>query len=59
MSECTFLSNSSDLVSAFVNHCIFRYDSCPFPVLSIIVVVVDRFYIALFSALKQTHCARM
>ena len=23
------------------------------------VVVVDHFYIALFSALKQTHCARM
>ena len=23
------------------------------------VVVVDRFYIALFSALEQTHCARM
>ena len=24
-----------------------------------VVVVVDRFYIALFSALEQTHCARM
>ena len=24
-----------------------------------IVVVVDRFYIALFSALEQTHCAGM
>ena len=23
----------------------------------VLVVVVDRFYIALFSALKQTHCA--
>ena len=23
------------------------------------VVVVDRFYMALFSALEQTHCARM
>ena len=23
------------------------------------VVVVDRFYIVLFSVLKQTHCARM
>ena len=23
----------------------------------IVVVVVDRFYIALFSALEQTHCA--
>ena len=22
-------------------------------------VVIDRFYIALFSALEQTHCARM
>ena len=26
---------------------------------SLIVVVVGRFYIALFSALEQTHCARM
>ena len=26
---------------------------------AIIVVVVDRFYIALFSALEQTHCTRM
>ena len=25
----------------------------------LVVVVVDRFYIALFSALEQTHCARM
>ena len=25
----------------------------------VVVVVVDRFYIALFSALEQTHCARM
>ena len=25
----------------------------------IVVVVVDRFYIALFSALEQTHCAGM
>ena len=23
------------------------------------VIVVDRFYIALFSALEQTHCARV
>ena len=23
------------------------------------IVVVDRFYIALFSAFEQTHCARM
>ena len=28
-------------------------------VLVSVVVVVDRFYITLFSALKQTHCARM
>ena len=27
--------------------------------LTVVVVVVDRFYIALFSALEQTHCARM
>ena len=25
----------------------------------VVVVVVDRFYIALFSALEETHCARM
>ena len=25
----------------------------------IIVIIIDRFYIALFSALEQTHCARM
>ena len=25
----------------------------------VVVVVVGRFYIALFSALEQTHCARM
>ena len=25
----------------------------------VVVVVVDRFYIELFSALEQTHCARM
>ena len=23
------------------------------------IIIVDRFYIALFSALEQTHCARM
>ena len=27
--------------------------------LTVVVVVVDRFYIALFSALELTHCARM
>ena len=27
--------------------------------LCFVVVVADRFYIALFSALEQTHCARM
>ena len=27
--------------------------------LVVFVVVVDRFYIALFFALEQTHCARM
>ena len=26
---------------------------------SLIIVIIDRFYIALFSALEQTHCARM
>ena len=25
----------------------------------VVVVVVDRFYIALFSALEQTHCGRV
>ena len=25
----------------------------------VVVVIVDRFYIVLFSALEQTHCARM
>ena len=25
----------------------------------IIIIVIDRFYIALISALEQTHCARM
>ena len=24
-----------------------------------IIIIIDRFYIALFSALKQTHCTRM
>ena len=24
-----------------------------------IIIIIDRFYIALFSALGQTHCARM
>ena len=28
-------------------------------ILHIVPNIVDRFYIALFSALKQTHCARM
>ena len=28
-------------------------------VVDVVVVVVDRFYIALFSALEQNHCARM
>ena len=28
-------------------------------VVVVVVVVVDRFSIALFSALEQTHCARM
>ena len=23
------------------------------------IIIIDRFYIALFSALEQTHCARM
>ena len=25
----------------------------------IIIIIIDRFYIALFSAVEQTHCARM
>ena len=25
----------------------------------LLLIVVDRFYLALFSALEQTHCARM
>ena len=25
----------------------------------VIIIIIDRFYIALFSALEQTHCARM
>ena len=29
------------------------------PAVVVVVVVVDRFSIALFSALEQTHCARM
>ena len=24
-----------------------------------VIIIIDRFYIALFSALEQTHCARM
>ena len=28
-------------------------------VYDIIIIIIDRFYIALFSALEQTHCARM
>ena len=24
-----------------------------------IIIIIDRFYIVLFSALEQTHCARM
>ena len=24
-----------------------------------LIIIIDRFYIALFSALEQTHCARM
>ena len=42
------------------------YFSCPpFPILLFLfyflsyLIIIDRFYIALFSALKQTHCARM
>ena len=27
--------------------------------LVVVVVLDDRFYVALFSALEQTHCARM
>ena len=27
--------------------------------LFIFIIIIDRFYIALFSALEQTHCARM
>ena len=26
---------------------------------NIIIIIIDRFYIALFSAVEQTHCARM
>ena len=25
----------------------------------IIIIIIDRFYIALFSALEQAHCARL
>ena len=28
-------------------------------ILPLIIIIIDRFYIALFSALEQTHCARM
>ena len=36
-----------------------RYLLIYLPVTVVVVVVVDRFYIALFSALEQTYCARM
>ena len=34
-------------------------DSCTQKYRSCYIVIIDRFYIALFSALEQTHCARM
>ena len=38
----------------------FGAHDCPLQIIIVpVIVVVDRFYIALFSALEQTHCARM
>ena len=34
-----------------------RFESVP--MVLYIILYIDRFYIALFSALEQTHCARM
>ena len=36
-----------------------RESTCYFTAVDCTVVVVDRFDIAVFSALEQTHCARM
>ena len=32
---------------------------CPVSLYGSIIIIIDRFYIALFFALEQTHCARM
>ena len=38
---------------------LFRFSSSVFVSVTLGVIIIDRFYIALFSALEQTHCARM
>ena len=41
-------------VIVFVSVCLY-----PNQIGSVSAIIIDRFYIALFSAFEQTHCARM
>ena len=49
---------TSDMTTCIV-HCVFRFAQVCTKSSIIIIIIVDRFYIALFSALEQTHCAHM
>ena len=61
-------ASATDAVSlaAFLTSCVcvcvcvsVRLCMCIYVCVCVCVVVLDRFYIALFSALEQTHCTRM
>ena len=40
-------------------HHIYLISAFLYTLIIIIIIIIDRFYIALFSALERTHCARM
>ena len=40
-------------------HHIYLISAFLYTLIIIIIIIIDRFYIALFSALERTHCVRM
>ena len=47
------------LTPCIVNTMVNEFLSHSTSIANVIIIIIDRFYIALFSALEQTHCARM
>ena len=56
---CILVKNRSLLSSVIGFYNTGIHISARFLLYGIIIIIIDRFSIALFSALEQTHCARM